>query len=94
MRFEPRLLALRTDGGEAGLLLPAGAASCLRSLWRLHRNEPGWFVEEHMQDRRLLVEAEDETLTVEEEDEALTDLLGERVAPPPASLMRVGEAER
>ena len=71
------------EGGEAGLLvpLPAGAA-CLRSLWRLHRNEPGWFVGEHMQDRRLLEEAVG--------DETLTDLPGERVA----SLTRVGEAER
>ena len=87
MRFEPRLQALRTDGGEAGLLLPAGAA-WLRSLWRLHRNEPGWFVEEHMQDRRLVV--------VEDGDETLTDLPVERLAPlPPAgSLTRVGEAER
>ena len=74
------------EGGEAGLvLLPAGAA-CLRSLWRLQRKEPGWFVGEHMQeDRRLLVEGGDETLT---------DLPGERVALPVASLTRVGEAER
>ena len=85
MRFEPRLQLLRMDGGEAGLLLTARDA-CLRSLWRLHRNEPGWFVEEHMQDRRLLVEGGDETLT---------DLAGERVGPLlPASLTRVGEAER
>ena len=70
------------EGGEAGLvLLPAGAA-CLRSLWRLQRKEPGWFVGEHMQeDRRLLVEDGDETLT---------DLPGERAG----RLTRVGEAER
>ena len=91
MRFEPRLQALRMDGGEAGLLLPAGAA-CLRSLWRLHRNDPGWFVEEHMHDRRLLAAA---TPVEEDGDETLTDLPGERVAPLPlASLTRVGEAER
>ena len=74
------------EGGEAGLLLLPAWAGCLRSLWRLQRNEPGWFVGEHMQeDRRLLVEGGDETLT---------DLPGERVALPVASLTRVGEAER
>ena len=81
--------ALPTDGGEQGLLLPDGAA-CLRSLWRPQRKEPGWFVGEHMQDRRLLPAAGDE----EEEDETLTDLAGERAAPPGESLTRVGEAER
>ena len=46
IRFEPRP---RMEDGEAGLLLPAGAA-CLRALWMLHRNEPGRFVfvEEHV----------------------------------------------
>ena len=86
VHFEP---ALPMDGGEPGLLLPVGAA-CLRSLWRPQRNEPGWFVGEHMQDRRLLPAAGDE----EEEDETLTDLAGERAAPPGESLTRVGEAER
>ena len=81
--FEPRR---RMDCGEAGLLLPPRAA-CLRALWMLHRNEPGWFVfvEEHVQDCRLLVE---------DRDEPLTDLPGERVAPPAGRLTRVGEAER
>ena len=79
-------LAVRFDGGEggeAGLLLTAGAA-CLPSLWRLQRNEPGWFVGEHMQDRR--------TLAVGEEggDETLTDLTGEPAA---ESLTRESEAD-
>ena len=82
IRFEPRP---RMEDGEAGLLLPAGAA-CLRALWMLHRNEPGRFVfvEEHVQDCRLLVE---------DGDEPLTDLPVEWVASPPASLTGVGEAE-
>ena len=82
IRFDPRPWM---DDGEAGLL-PAGAA-CLRALWMLHRNEPGWFVfvEEHVQDCRLLVE---------DGDKPLTDLPGEWVASSPASLARVGEAER
>ena len=82
IRFDPRPWM---DDGEAGLL-PAGAA-CLRALWMLHRNEPGWFVfvEEHVQDCRLLVE---------DGDEPLTDLPGEWVASPRASLARVGEVER
>ena len=83
IRFGPRR---RMDAGEAGLLLPARAA-CLRAVWRLHRSEPGWFVfvEEHVQDCRLLVE---------DGDKPLTDLPGEWVASSPASLARVGEAER
>lgn len=64
--------------------------ACLRSLWRPHRNDPGWLVGEHMQDRRVLPPAGDE----EEGDATLTDLAGERVAPPEASLTRVGDAVR
>ena len=86
--FEP---ALPMDGGEPGLLLQDGAA-CLRSLWRLHRKEPGWFVGEHMQDRRPLLAAA--PAGAGEEDETLTDLPGERVAPPAGRLTRVGEAEQ
>ena len=74
------------EGGETGLLVPA-AASCLRSLWRLHRNEPGWFVGEHMQGRQPLAVADDA-------DETLTDLPGVRAPQSAASLMRVGEEER
>jgi hypothetical protein len=53
VRFAPRLQApletpLKRDGA-AGLLWPAGT-SCLRSLCLLQRNEPGWFVGEHMHD--------------------------------------------
>ena len=68
------------------MLLTAGTASCLRSLWRLQRNEPGWFVGEHMQDRRILVAAEGE----EGGDRALMDLTGE---PPAESLTRESEAD-
>jgi hypothetical protein len=57
VRFVPSLLApLARDAaevGDAGLLWPwslQAGASCLRSLCRLQRNEPGWFVGEHMQD--------------------------------------------
>ena len=73
------------EGGEAGLLLTAWA-SCLRSLWRLQRKEPGWFVGEHMQDRRIL------GVVVGEEggDETLTDLTGE---PATESLIRESEAD-
>ncbi|KAM3224061.1 hypothetical protein ACQJBY_057449 [Aegilops geniculata] len=71
------------EGGETGLLLTAGA-SCLCSLWRLQRNEPGWFVGEHMQDRRILAVGE------EGGDETLTDLTGE---PPAESLTRESEAD-
>jgi hypothetical protein len=93
MRFAPSLkVPLETPlprcpgaGGEAGLLWPAGA-SCLRSLWRLQRNEPGWFVGEHMQETRLLALADG--------DETLTDLPAERPPLPAASLTRVGEAQR
>jgi hypothetical protein len=55
-------------------------------LWRLQRNDPGWFVGEHMQEIRLLVVADG--------DETLTDLPGERPPLPAASLTRVGEAQR
>ncbi|KAG8072785.1 hypothetical protein GUJ93_ZPchr0006g42006 [Zizania palustris] len=72
-------------GGEDGLgPWPWMPRFC--SLWRLHRNEPGWFVGEHMQERRLAGEDDDETLT---------DGPGERAPPPPPpSLTRVGDAER
>ena len=75
----PICLAQTGEGGETGL--PA-EASCLRCLWRLQRKEPGWFVGEHMQERRVLA--------VPDGEETLTDLPGERAA----SLTRVGEAER
>ncbi|KAM3244775.1 hypothetical protein ACQJBY_056234 [Aegilops geniculata] len=81
-------LSVRFDGGEGGkpgLLLTLGA-SCLRSLWRLQRNEPGWFVGEHMQDRRLLGAAVGE----EGGDETLRDLTGEPTA---ESLRRESEAD-
>lgn len=71
------------DGGEVGLWPPCGA---LRSLWRLQRKEPGWFVGEHMQVRRLRAPPAG--------DETLTDWPAGDRAPAPASLMRVGEAER
>jgi hypothetical protein len=53
----------------------------------LQRNEPGWFVGEHMQDCRLLAADGEETLTV---------LPGERAPAAAAveSLTRLGEAER
>jgi hypothetical protein len=41
------------EGGEAGLLWPwpwQVGDSCLRLLCLLQRNEPGWFVGEHIQD--------------------------------------------
>lgn len=81
-----QLLLLPGDGGEGGDvgLWPPGD---LRSLWRLQRNEPGWFVGEHMQLRRL------RTLPAEaEEEETLTGPA--EWAFPPASFTRVGEAER
>ena len=83
-------LAVRFDGGEggeAGLVLLTAGASCLRSLWRLQRNEPGWFVGEHMHDRRILGAPP----TGEEGgDETLTDLTGE---PATESLTRESEAD-
>uniref|UniRef100_A0A8R7QS58 Uncharacterized protein n=1 Tax=Triticum urartu TaxID=4572 RepID=A0A8R7QS58_TRIUA len=87
MRLEQPLPMGGGDGGEAGLLLTAGTAPCLPSLWRLQRNEPGWFVGEHMQDRRILA-----ALPTGEEggDRALTDLTGE---PPAESLTREREAD-
>jgi hypothetical protein len=86
----PELVETTADGGvvglEAGLLWPFPVgASCLRSLWRLHRNEPGWFVGEHMHERRYLTAPDGAG-----GDETLTDLAGERAA---ASLTRLGEAE-
>jgi len=59
-------------------------------LWRLQRNEPGWFVGEHMQVLRLRAPPADE----EEEVETLTDWPADDRVPVPASLIRVGEAER
>ena len=83
-------LAVPLDGGEGGetglLMLPAAGASCLRSLWRLQRNEPGWFVGEHMHERRILGAAVGE----EGRDETLTDLTGEPAA---ESLRRESEAD-
>jgi hypothetical protein len=84
-----RLLAdapsrLLVPPGDVGLLWwarpPPGA---LRSLWRLQRNEPGWFVGEHMQLRRLRAPP------AGDEDETLTGGPADR-----ASVTRVGEAER
>jgi hypothetical protein len=72
VRLAPSLQALverdTGEGGEAGLLWPAGTSG-LRPLCLLQRNEPGWFVGEHMQDCRLLAAADGE--------ETLTDLPGE-----------------
>jgi hypothetical protein len=52
----------------------------------LQRNDPGWFVGEHMQDCRLLAA---------DGEEKLTDLPGERApAVEVASFTRLGEAER
>jgi len=86
-------LELPGDGGEVGLCpcpCPCPPWGALRSLWRLQRNEPGWFVGEHMQVLRLRAPPADG----EEEVETLTDWpAGDRV-PVPASLIRVGEAER
>ncbi|XBI49644.1 hypothetical protein VPH35_113184 [Triticum aestivum] len=59
------------EGGETG--------------W-LHRNEPGWFVGEHRQDRRILAAAVGE----EGGDETLKDLTGE---PATESLTRESEAD-
>ena len=76
------------EGGETGLLqLPAAGEPSLRSLWRLQRNEPGWFVGEHIQDRRILAAPP----TGEDGgDETLTNFTGE---PPAESLTRVSEAD-
>ena len=68
------------------MLCPWLHGAGLRSLWRLHRKEPGWFVGEHIQERRLLAAADDAGCG----DETLTDLPGEGAAP---SLTRLGEAE-
>ncbi|CAL4967473.1 unnamed protein product [Urochloa decumbens] len=78
-------LELPGDGGEVGLWpWPPGGA--LRSLWRLQRKEPGWFVGEHMQVRRLRA-------APPAGDETLTELPAGDRAPALASLIRVGEAE-
>lgn len=83
-------LAVRLDGGEGGedglLQLPAAGASCLRSLWRLQRKEPGWFVGEHMQEERRILGA---AVGEEGGDETLTDLT---VEPPAESLTRGRDA--
>ena len=75
------------EGGGAGLLW--AHAACLRSLWRLQRNDPGWFVGEHMQERRLF------TVTADagDGDESVTDLVGERATMAAESFTRLGEAE-
>ena len=89
-------LSVRFDGGEGGedgfLQLPAAGTSCLRSLWRLQRNEPGWFVGEHMHVRRIFAVAAPPA-GEERGDETLTDLVGERLAPPAGSLTRESEAD-
>ena len=84
-RLEQPLPTGGDEGAETGLL-PAAWTSCLRSLWRLQRNEPGWFVGEHMQDRRILWAAVGE----EGGDETLTDLTAEPAA---ESLTRESEAD-
>ena len=58
----------------------------MRSLWRLYQKESGWFIGDDMQDRRLLVAAD--------EGEMLSDLPVERApTTTTTSLTEVGEAE-
>jgi hypothetical protein len=76
------------EGGDVGLWWCTWPPGVLRSLWRLHRNEPGWFVGEHMQLRRPRTPPEEEG-----DDETLRDGPADR-AFPPASLTLAGEAER
>jgi hypothetical protein len=57
-------------------------------LWRLQRKEPGWFVGEHIQERRLLAAAD-----LACGDETLTDLACKRATPAAESLTRLGEEE-
>jgi hypothetical protein len=55
----------------------------------LQRNEPGWFVGEHIHDWRLFAAADDACFR----EDTLTALPGERAPTVAASLTRLGEAQ-
>jgi hypothetical protein len=93
MRFVPSLEAPlprdAAEGREASLLRPGVEGSCLRPLCLLQRNEPGWFVGEHIHDCRLFAAADDACFR----EDTLTALPGERAPMVAASLTRLGEAQ-